>query len=202
MAIAERKSNINEELLSLYSLDKEISGLVSEAASIEDEFAEGLDLMDGYLTLKAFINEDTGFWEFCLEADHGRVFYTAKDPLVTKMNITTMPNSKYIRDKEIMTENDLALIQKEFSRSFDVDLKEVKTLNAAKKFFQGDYVLKNIQLYNEAGDTAEKFMIWHIRAYRRVYLDHYKAFNSLWDGTGLKSAKALAKAMKDRGLLD
>lgn len=201
MAVAEKQSNnVNETLLSLYSQDQEIYKLICEAASIEEEFADGLELMDGYLYLKALINEDTGMWELCLEADHGRVFYTAKDLQMTKINIATMPNTKYIRDKEVMNDGDLALIQKEFSRSFDIDLKDVKTLNSAKKFFQGDYVLKNIQLYNEAEDTAERFMIWHIRAYRKVYVDHYKAFNSLWEGSGLKSAKSLLKAMKDRGL--
>jgi hypothetical protein len=112
-----------------------------------------------------------------------------------------MPNAKYLNGKESMSAEEIARILVEHSNTVAIDLKDVSTLQLAKEAFANDYVLKHIPLANPTQDTAARFVIWHIRAYRKLFQNYTKKFGFLWEETGFSSARELAGAMRDGGFI-
>lgn len=189
------------DILSLYSADAEIMDMLLNCVEIEKQLADGMVVNSGFVTLKASINNETGLWEAFYELDHGRVEYTAFDQEAYTIEIKTIPSIKYIKDGEEMTDAQLQAIQEEHTRAFVIDLKDINSLKQAKEFFNDDYVLRNLPLNNVGGDSAARFVVWHIRAYRKYFADYYKQAHVLWEGTVFKNATSMLIAMKERALV-
>lgn len=203
-AIMDRIKNrlYEEKLLEIYSQKSSILEVLKCAVAQELHFNRGAYLNSGTVLVKADSDSTTGLWEVTLEVDHGKVTYTCMDQEGNQINIFSMPNDKYIKNKEQLSEAEIKAIQIQASSSIDINLKDMRTLKKAKELFKHDYVLKHIPLYHLDADNAARFLIWHIRAYRKLFLEYYRKYKFLWEGTSFKNAKALANAMVARGLVD
>lgn len=205
MAVVENKlgdKKINlEKLLTSFAQDDTVRKMILDAEKLENYLANGIPLINGRVDLYAASNDETGFWEVCLEAEHGKVLYSALDQEGYKVCITTLPNDVYIPNKENLAIHEIIAIQKANSKSIDLDLKDMASLRKAKEFLKDDYVLRNIQLNNPTLDDAARLVIWHIRAYRKEFLDYHRDFNFLWEPTPYKNARSLAQALRVRNLV-
>jgi len=191
-----------EKLLEIYSQKESIMEVLRCAVAQEIHFNRGAYLNSGTVLVKADSDPVTGLWEVTLEVDHGKVVYTCMDQEGNQINIFSIPNEKYIKNKEELSEAEIKTIQIQASNSIDINLKDMRTLKNAKDLFKHDYVLKHIPLYHLDADNAARFLIWHIRAYRKLFLEYYRKYKFLWEGTRFKNCKSLANAMIDRGLVD
>lgn len=197
------KNRIYEEkLLEIYSKKQSILDVLRCAYAQERHFIRGAYLNSGTVLIKASSDDITGLWEIILEVDHGKVVYTCLDKEGNNMNIFSIPNDKYIKEKETLSEAEIKAIQIQASSSIDIDLRDTKSLKKAKELFKHDYVLKHIPLYHLDSDNAARFLIWHIRAYRKVFLDYQRTFQFLWEGTSFKNARSLVTALTERNLVD
>ena len=192
----------DDKLLEIYSKKQSILDVLKCAYAQELHFKRGAYLNSGTVLIKAFSDDVTGMWEITLEVDHGKVVYTCLDAEGNNMNIFSMPNDKYIKEKETLTEAEIKAIQIQASSSIDIDLRDTRSLKKAKELFKSDYVLKHIPLYHLDHDNAARFLIWHIRAYRKVFLDYQRTFKFLWEGTRFKNARSLVEALEARNLVD
>lgn len=191
-----------EKLLEIYASKPAIMDVLRAAYAQEEHYAKGAYLNYGTVLIKAFSNDKTGLWEVVLEVDHGKVCYTCLDEEGNNINLFSIPSDKYIKNKESLSEAEIKAIQIQASNSIDINLKDTKSLKKAKELFQHDYVLKNVPLYHLDSDNAARFLIWHIRAYRKVFFDYYKTFKFLWEGTSFKNASSIVKVLLQRGLAD
>lgn len=189
-----------EKLLEIYSSKPNIMEVLRAAVAQEEHFRKGAGLNSGTVMISAENDDKTGFWMVTIEVDHGKVVYNCLDEDANHINIFSMPNDKYIKDKENLSEAEIKAIQIQASNSIDINLKDVRTLRLAKEMFKNDYVLKHIPLYHLDSDNAARFIIWHIKAYKKVFKDYLNTFQFLWEGTSFKNARSLAKAITDRGL--
>lgn len=202
--IAERikKRSYEDKLLEIYSQKETILEVLKCAYAQEEHFRRGAYLNSGTVKVQADRDEKSGRWEVVIDVDHGKVVYTALDDDSYNVNIYSIPNTKYIKNKENLSEAELKMIQVQASNSIDINLKDTKTLRKAKDLFKNDYVLKHISLHHLDADNAARFLIWHIRAYRKVFLDYQKKYKFLWEDTSFKSATQIVNAMATRGLKD
>jgi len=191
----------HELILETFAKSESITECLLAAEDQENHFIEGVKLNDDVVTLRPFIDDETGLWMVHLEVDHGTVVYKVLDEEANKINITTVPNISYIKDSDGLNESDILAVQNKYSSSVDIDLKDIKTLKNAKEILAEDYVLKHIPLANPTGDCAARLVIWHIRAYRKVFMKYHNDFSFLWKQSGYKNARQLAGAMRDRDLL-
>jgi hypothetical protein len=197
------KNRIYEEkLLEIYSKKQSILDVLRCAYAQELHFIRGAYLNSGSVLIKAFNDDVTGLWEITLEVDHGKVVYNCLDAEGNNMNIFSIPNDKYIKDKENLSDSEIKAIQIQASNSVDIDLRDTRSLKQAKELFKRDYVLKHIPLYHLDQDNAARFLIWHIRAYRKVFLDYQRTFKFLWEGTSFKNARGLVNALLEKNLVD
>lgn len=190
-----------EKLLEIYSQKPNIMEVLRAAVAQEDHFMKGSTLNSGTVLIKAYNDDHTGLWTVVIEVDHGKVIYTCLDEDANHINIFSIPNDKYIKDKENLSEAEIKSIQIHASSSIDINLKDVRTLRKAKDLFKTDYVLKHIPLYHLDSDNAARFIIWHIKAYKKVFKDYIHTFQFLWEGTCFNNARTLAKEMIARGLV-
>lgn len=206
MVITQEKTVKNklyeEKLLEIYSKKPVIMEVLRCAVAQERHYDKGAYLNSGTVFIKAKCDDVTGLWQVILEVDHGTVTYTCLDPEGNNINIYSMPNDKYIIGKESMTEAEIRAVQVNAANSVDINLKDIRTLRKAKDMFKYDYVLKHIPLHHLDHDNAARFVIWHIKAYRKVFLDYQKTHKFLWEGTSFKNAVSLAKALVERGLVE
>lgn len=190
-----------EKLLEIYSRKSNIMEVLRAAVAQEEHFKKGAALNSGTVMVRAENDSKTGNWIVTIEVDHGKVVYTCLDDDANHINIFSMPNDKYIKDKDKLSDAEIKAIQIQASNSIDINLKDVRTLRLAKEMFKNDYVLKHIPLYHLDSDTAARFIIWHIKAYKKVFKDYLNTFEFLWEGTSFKNARSLATAMIERGLV-
>ncbi len=186
-------------LLERLSSSDDIRHVLSCAEAQELNWLEGVKLNEDLVTLKADIRD--GLWTITLEVEHGTVTYRNLDKAGYLITITTMPNTKYLNGKEKLSQDEVTRILIEHSNTVAIDLKNISTLKAAKEAFRNDYVLKHIPLANPTQDTAARLVIWHIRAYRKLFMDYSRKFGFLWQGTGYSSARELSAAMRDGGFI-
>ena len=197
------KNRIYEEkLLEIYSQKQNILDVLKCALAQEEHFIRGAYLNSGTVLIQGKSDDVTGLWEISLEVDHGKVVYTCNDDEGNNMNVFSMPNDKYIKDKETLTEAEIKAIQIQASNSIDIDLRDTRSLKKAKELFKRDYVLRNVPLFHLDQDNAARFLIWHIRAYRKIFLDYQRTFKFLWEGTSFKNARSLVNALVSRNLVD
>lgn len=203
-AILDRMKNrlYEEKLLEIYSKKQSILDVLKCAVAQEKHYRKGAFLNSESVLIKAKSDDRTGNWEVTLEVDHGKVVYTCMDEDSNNINIFSMPNDKYIKNKETLSEAEIKAIQIQASNSIDINLKDVRSLRKAKDLFQYDYVLKHVPLYHLDHDNAARFLIWHIKAYRKVFLNYKKTYKFLWEGTSFKNALSLANALIERNLVD
>ncbi|MDA0771335.1 MAG: hypothetical protein O3C63_00150 [Cyanobacteria bacterium] len=190
-----------EKLLEIYSKKQSIMQVLKAAVAQEEHFRKGAHLNSSTVLIKAENSDETGLWTVTIEVDHGKVVYTCMDEDANHINIFSIPNAKYIKDKENLSEGEIKAIQIHASNSIDLNLKDVKTLRMAKEHFKDDYVLKHVPLYHLDSDNAARFIIWHIKAYKKVFKDYINTFEFLWEGTSFKNARSLAKEMVARDLV-
>lgn len=173
---------------------------LKRAAEIEDSLEKGMMVNSGTVLLKGKFSDSTGCLRASFEVDHGKVHYDAHDHEIYKLTIRTEPNSKYIRDLDKVDEETVRECVNRYSNTLDIDLRDTVTLRKAKEFFADDYVLKNLPLNSGPGKVASRFVIWHIRAYRKAFYKYYNQAKSLWQGSGFKNARSLLREFKRRGL--
>lgn len=204
VVVQERTKNklYEDKLLEIYSKKPVILEVLKCAVAQEKHFEKGNFLNSGTVLIKARINDETGLWQVILEVDHGSVTYSAMDAESNQINIYSIPNDKYIIGKESMTEAEIKTVQINAANSIDINLKDIRTLRKAKDMFKYDYVLKNIPLVHLDHDNAARFIIWHIKAYRKVFLNYQKTNKFLWESTSFKNALGLSNAMIERNLVD
>jgi len=165
----------------------------------ELHWARGVKLNEDLVTIKAYVEKD--LWTIVMEVEHGSVIYKSHDPAGYLITITTMPNDKYLQGKDKLSESEIASILAAHSSSVAIDLKDISSLKAAKELLKDDYVLKHIPLANPTQDTAARLVIWHIRAYRKLFTDYQSKYSFLWQETGYSNARTLAGAMREEGLI-
>lgn len=204
MQVIERIKNrlYEDKLIEIYSQKPAIMDVLKAAFAQEEHFKKGANLNSDTVLIKAASDDVTGLWEVCIEVDHGTVVYTCLDQEGNEINLYSLPSEKYIKDKEGMTQTEIRSIQIAASNSININLRDTRSLKIAKELFQNDYVLKNIPLYHLDSENAARFLIWHIRAYRKVFLDYYKTFNFLWEGTRFKNASSIVRYMTKNKLVD
>lgn len=125
-----------DKLLEIYSQKTAIMEVLKCAVIQEIHFNRGAYLNSGTVLLKADSDPVTGLWEVTLEVDHGKVVYTCMDQEGNQINIFSIPNEKYIKNKEQLSEAEIKTIQIQASNSIDVNLKDLRTLKNAKDLFQ------------------------------------------------------------------
>ena len=173
---------------------------LKRAAEIEDSLDKGMMVNSGTVLLRGKFSDSTGLLQASFEVDHGKVFYEAHDQEIYKLTVRTEPNTKYVRDLDQMDEESVRECILRYSNSLEIDLRDTVTLRKAKEFFADDYVLRNLPLNSGPGKIASRFVIWHIRAYRKAFYKYYNQAQSLWQGSGFKNARSLLREFKRRGL--
>ena len=173
---------------------------LKRAAEIEDSLEKGMMVNSGTVLLRGKFSDSTGFLRASFEVDHGKVYYDAHDHEIYKLTIRTEPSSKYIKDLNQQNEETIRECINRYSNSLDIDLRDTVTLRKAKEYFADDYVLKNLPLNSGPGKMASRFVIWHIRAYRKSFYKYYNQAKTLWTGSGFKNARSLLREFKRRGL--
>jgi hypothetical protein len=201
MVLSLRDRIYEEKLLEIYSQKTSILDVLKCAVAQEKHYRKGAFLNSDTVHISAKCDTNTGYWEVCISVDHGNVYYTCQDVNANNISILSVPSDKYIKDRESLTEAEINHIQIQASTAIEIDLKDVRTLRKAKDLFKTDYVLKNIPLYHLDHDNAARFLIWHIKAYKKIFMDYIKTYSFLWERTSFKSALGLAQALLDRGLV-
>lgn len=170
------------------------------AAGIEDNLENGMSINSGTVLLKGKFSDTDGYLRACFEVEHGKVFYTAHDEDIYKLTIETQPSTKFINNLDKLDEESINECIQRYSNRLYIDLRDTVTLRKAKEVFADDYVLKNLPLNSGAGKIASRFVIWHIRAYRKAFYRYYVQAKSLWEGSGFKNARSLISEFKRRGI--
>lgn len=170
------------------------------ACGIEDNLENGMSVNSGTVLLKGKFNDSDGHLVASFDVEHGQVFYSAHDEDIYKLTIETRPNPKFINNLEKLDEESVNECLQRYSNRLYIDLRDTVTLRKAKEVFSDDYVLKNLPLNSGAGKIASRFVIWHIRAYRKAFHKYYTQAKSLWEGSGFKNARSLLSEFKRRGL--
>ncbi len=201
MAISLKDRIYEEKLLEIYSQKSSILEVLKCAVAQEKHYRKGAFLNSDTVHISARCDDNSGLWEVCIAVDHGKVYYTCHDVNANNISILSVPSDKYIKDRENLTEAERQTIQIQASTALEIDLKDVRTLRKAKDLFKTDYVLKNIPLYHLDHDNAARFLIWHIKAYKKVFMDYIKTYGFLWEGTSFKNSMSLARALVERGLI-
>lgn len=173
--------------------------VIAMAEKQELAWLTGIKSVSDTVNVKADINN--GLWTITMEVDHGSVVYKNHDMAGYQITIKTLPNAKYLFDASRMSPEEIAEILAKHSNSVDIDLKDINTLKAAKESLKDDYVLKHIPLDNPTRDCAARLVIWHIRAYRKIFIDYQNKYGFLWQRTGFSNARTLAGAMREQGLI-
>ncbi len=179
--------------------NKDFCSVLKLAEKQELTWQEGVKLNEDIVTLKAKI--ENGFWTITLEVDHGSIVYQSLDKDGYLITISSMPNSKYLSGTEHLNADEIAAILIASSNQVAIDLKDINSLKRAKEIFQNDYVMKHIPLANPTQDTAARLVIWHIRAYRKLFVEYMSQFGFLWQDTEFHNARDLAGAMRNEGLI-
>ena len=170
------------------------------ACGIEDNLENGMSINSGTVLLKGKFSDSDGYLRASFDVEHGQVFYTAHDEDIYKLTIETKPSTKFINNLEKLDEESINECIQRYSNHLYVDLRDTVTLRKAKEVFSDDYVLKNLPLNSGAGKVASRFVIWHIRAYRKAFYRYYVQAKSLWEGSGFKNARSLVSEFKRRGI--
>ncbi len=186
-------------LVNKLAKDEIVREVILHAEDQELLWLKGVKINEDIVTLKADI--EAGLWTITLEVDHGTVVYKSHDKAGYLITISTHPNAKYLRGKENLSEDQITVLLTEYSSCVAIDLKDINTLKHAKSVLKDDYVLKHIPLANPTQDCAARLVIWHIRAYRKLFLDYQNKYGFLWQETGFNNARTLAGAMRDEGLI-
>lgn len=173
---------------------------LKSACSIEDSLEKGMSVNSGTVLLKGTFSDSDGLLRASFEVEHGEVFYTAHDEDIYKLTIETRPNPKFINNLEKLDEETVNDCLQRYSNRLYIDLRDTVTLRKAKEVFSDDYVLRNLPLNSGAGKIASRFVIWHIRAYRKAFHQYYAQAKVLWEGSGFKNARSLLAEFKRRGL--
>ncbi len=190
---------MNSALLDKISQSQDVCLAVLEAEAQELHWLKGIKLNEDIIELKASLNAD--LWTIELEVEHGYVTYRSHDKAAFIISIETRPKAKYVTQAEKLSETEINKILEENSNNVLIDLKDIASLTRAKNLLKDDYVLKNIPLANPTQDKASRLVIWHIRAYRKIFLDYQKKYGFLWQSTGFQNARSLASAMRNEGKL-
>jgi hypothetical protein len=170
------------------------------ACGIEDNLENGMSINSGTVLLKGNFSDSDGHLRASFNVEHGQVFYTAHDEDIYKLTIETRPSNKFINNLEKLDEESINECIQRYSNRLYIDLRDTVTLRKAKEVFSDDYVLKNLPLNSGAGKVASRFVIWHIRAYRKAFYRYYIQAKSLWEGSGFKNARSLVGEFKRRGI--
>ncbi|MFM7458821.1 MAG: hypothetical protein ACKO3R_09230 [bacterium] len=186
-------------LLSIYATKPLVKKALLEAYEIEQKMLQGIEVREGSI-LKAKINTETGFWEMELNVDHGKVFYKFSDLKMTLLEMTTIPDKKYLKNKDIYSNEEIELLlNTDLSRAYYVDLLDISSVKDLKANVQDDFVLKNTRFdekYNAANQIILNFKIW-----RKYFMNYTNNFSFLWEGSDFKSASDLCFEMKKLSLL-
>lgn len=201
MTIGLKDKIYEEKLLEVYSSKQSILEVLRCAVAQEKHYLRGAELNSGTVHISARCDDNTGLWEVCISVDHGKVYYTCHDVNANQISILSIPSDKYIKNRERLTESEMKAIQIQASTAMEIDLKDVRTLRKAKDLFKHDYVLRHIPLYHLDHDNAARFLIWHIKAYKKIFMDYVKTYGFLWEGTSFRNSLSLARALVERGLV-
>lgn len=172
---------------------------LEKAVEFERKFAEGMSINNGTALLKGQFDPRTGLLTAKLELAHGVVVYQVQDPTMNRIKISSIPDTKCIESPYELSEDDLAIIQAEFTNVIEVDFRDFESIKEAKEKLANDYVLKHQVLNTPERSKASDLAIWHLRAYRRIYQEYYNEFNFLWIHSKLKSASSLYAEVLRRG---
>lgn len=212
--IAEQKNTRNSDMRSKLPLDKILSFYASNenilksldyAVDRQAHYEAEVPFVNGTLKMNTKISEETGLWELRLTAPRGEILYETLDDYATQIRITSIPDISFIEIEDSSEELSDALLleaQRSFTRTFDLDLSDVRSVRKCKDFFKGDFVLEGIRLNNPTLDTADRMIIWHIRAFRKVFLRYLKDFSFIWEKAGFKTAKSLKRYMEENRYLE
>lgn len=190
------------KVLKLAANNLQFLNTLSFALDREKIYEKGIKLTnteEHEVTIKAYINEDSGLWEFILELPHGNVYYEAHNLQITKLTVTTVFNDDLI-DLSSFSYNQVGVIIEEMINSYELDLEDSNSIAGLKQFAQKDIVLKYLNF--EPGVAKENQFLAHITRLRKEYLTYYKKYCFLWTGTSFNSAKQIVDTMKDQNLLE
>ncbi len=181
-------------MIKLYANNTKIMKALELACVQECELAEGLQLSDD-IVLRGILDEEDGFWQVSFKVSHGTVAFYALDHEFTKICVVSLPSAAVVIGREQMSEQEQLAVQYKYARSMEVDMRDVASLKSAKEYFADDYVMSNIPLADPKAGNVAKMLIWYLRSYRKVYMDYYKSFAFLWQGTGCTSALSLRRTI-------
>jgi hypothetical protein len=139
----------------------------------------------------------TGFWKVSYEVPHGKVHYETLDHEAFTMKLHTVPAEACVNEKEKYDLAELKQVIQDHSNTIFIDLKDATTLRHAKDELEADFVMANIPLNSNLENSAARFVIWHIRAYRKIFVKYYQSACDLWQGSGLHSATSLIERIKE-----
>lgn len=186
-------------LLSIYATKPLVKKALLEAYEIEQKMLKGIEVREASI-LKAKINTESGFWEMELNVDHGKVFYKFSDSNMTLLEMTTVPDKEYLKNKDIYSDEEIEhFLNTDLSNTYHVDLLDIDSIKDLKVNVQDDFVLKNTRFdekYNAANQIILNFKIW-----RKYFMNYTKNFGFLWEDTDFKSASDLCFNMKKLSLL-
>jgi hypothetical protein len=186
-------------LLSIYATKPLVKKALLEAYEIEQKMLKGIEVREASI-LKAKINTESGFWEMELNVDHGKVFYKFSDSNMTLLEMTTVPNKEYLKNKDIYSDEEIEhFLNTDLSNTYHVDLLDIDSVKDLKISVQDDFVLKNTRFdekYNAANQIILNFKIW-----RKYFMNYTRNFGFLWEDTDFKSASDLCFNMKKLSLL-
>lgn len=184
-----------------YSKSDYILDSIRDAERQELHLINGVLLNDDIITLYAHIDDETGLWNIKIEVDHGSVSYKAHDREGQIISLTTVPKEDFIKNIEKKSREEINEIIALNSSHVLIDLRDHAGLQQIKKELASDYVLKHIPLANPGNDSAARLVIWHLRAYRKIFKNYEKEYSFLWAGTSFQNARSLAAAMRAKGYL-
>lgn len=186
-------------LLSIYATKPLVKKALLEAYEIEQKMLKGIEVREASI-LKAKINTESGFWEMELNVDHGKVFYKFSDSKMTLLEMTTVPDKEYLKNKDIYSDEEIEhFLNTDLSNTYHVDLLDIDSVKDLKISVQDDFVLKNTRFdekYNAANQIILNFKIW-----RKYFMNYTRNFGFLWEDTDFKSASDLCFNMKKLSLL-
>jgi hypothetical protein len=172
--------------------------LLERASKLEEKFSKGMVLNNGTALLKGFFDEKTGLLRAKLELGHGDVYYECQDLAMNKIKITSVPGKTCIESPYELTDDDIKILQAEFSNVTEIDFKDFESIKDAKAKLAEDYVLKHQILNTPERTRANTLAIWHLRAYRRIYKEYFDEFSFLWIHSKFKSASSLYREVLRR----
>ncbi|NQY79392.1 MAG: hypothetical protein HRT47_03665 [Candidatus Caenarcaniphilales bacterium] len=195
--------NLDESLkvLELAANNLQFLNTLTVALDREKNYEQGIKLTNSEeheVTIKAYINGDTGLWEFILELPHGNVYYEAHNKAITKLTISTVFNENLI-DLNTLSYNQVGIVLEEMISSIDVDLEDSNSIFRLKDFAQNDFVLRYLNF--DASVSKENQFLVHITKLRKEYLSYFKKYSFLWSGTCFNSATHIVDVMKEQKLL-